>query len=87
MSDALENRVFKITGTKRGAHWHLTFFSAKGPDHTYACLGTLVMDRHDFAHFPVKIKIDAGEYRLSKTTPTDVAGDPPSEADQGEGSD
>jgi len=43
----LENREFKTIALQQGGHWHVTFFSAN-PGCTFANLGTLIMDDHDY---------------------------------------
>ena len=47
----LKDRVFKTRAEKRGGHFHVRVFSADGPDHTFANMGTLVMDESDYFSF------------------------------------
>lgn len=48
MTEALQNREFKTVAEKLGGHWDVTFFSASPPSTTFANLGTLTMDEHDY---------------------------------------
>lgn len=51
MTSNLENRVFRSVAERLGAHWHVAVFSARSKDHTFAKLGNLVMDDHDYQWF------------------------------------
>ena len=51
MVEQLKDRVFRTRAELKGGHWHIRVFSADRPDHTFANLGTLVMDQIDYAVF------------------------------------
>jgi hypothetical protein len=51
-----EDRVFKTRAELLGGHYHVRVYSAKRPDHTFACLGTLVMDEADYIAFSTALK-------------------------------
>jgi hypothetical protein len=51
MGEKLQPRVFRTRAEKLGGHYHVRVFSAQGVDHTFAGIGTLVMDESDYAAF------------------------------------
>lgn len=58
MSGQLRGRVFRTRSQKLGGHYHVRVFAADRPDHTFANIGTLVMDESDYASFVAAFKAD-----------------------------
>lgn len=43
--------IFKTRAILQGGHFHVRVFSAKSPEHTFAKLGSLIMDSRDYESF------------------------------------
>jgi hypothetical protein len=53
-----KDKVFRARAEHAGAHYHVKVSSADRPDHTFAVLGTLVMDEHDYNAFTKSFKAE-----------------------------
>lgn len=49
-----KDKVFKTSAEKLGGHWHVKIYSSNATNHTYANIGTLVMDENDYLAFTHK---------------------------------
>lgn len=67
-------RIFKARARRDGGHWTVWFYSADSPNHTFACLGYIVMDEWDWkewraamerAGIPIE-SIREGSQRMNK---------------------
>ena len=52
----MKDRIFRTRYQKLGGHYHVRIFSADSSDHTFANIGTLVMDEDDFQSFLQRFK-------------------------------
>jgi hypothetical protein len=64
MTTQPKDRLFRSTAEKLGGHYHVRVFSGSHPEQSFACLGTLVMDEHDYASFTRKFGAQHHEDKL-----------------------
>lgn len=53
-----KDKVFRARAERLGGHIHVKVSSADRPDHTFAVMGTLVMDENDYHCFTSAFKAE-----------------------------